>query len=155
MARKPKIAPPPADLAELDKVVEAQSTGKLIPILSFDGVSPLGFSIRVAGPDSPMADAARQMMQQELVDRESLEPLTLDERREQGMLYLSRITMGFEPAAILDGRQLQNTPEDALKLYRRFRFIYRQVDESAGKREDFLPEHDSPSPTQSESESEA
>lgn len=155
MARKAKTVAPPADLSELDKVIEAQEEGRLIPIVNFDGVSPLGFSIRVAGPDSKMADAARQTMQQELIDRESLEPLTPDERRIQGMRYVSRITMGFEPQAILDGRPLENTPEDAFKLYNRFRFIYKQIDDVAGRREDFLSAVVSPSPTQSETESEA
>ena len=146
MAPKKKIVPPPADLAELDKVVTAQEEGRLVPIVNYDGTSPLGFSIRVAGPDSTRADEARAKMQAELVARESLEPLSPDERREQGLRYVARLVMGFEPRARLDGRDLEATEEDALKLFRRFRWIYKQVDDVAGRREDFLSAADSLSP---------
>lgn len=152
MAPRKKIAPP-ADLAELDKVVTAQEEGRLIPIFNYDGISPLGFSIRVAGPDSKRADDARAAMQNDLKDRESLEPLTREERLEQGMKYIARITMGFEPKAVLDGRPLQATEEDAMKLFRRFRWIYKQVDDVAARREDFLFDVDSPSPSASGDES--
>lgn len=136
MAKK-KIAPP-ADLAELDRVVEAQETGILIPIMHVDGVSPLGFSVRVAGPDSSRAQRAREIMQQELVNRGSLEPLSPAESLEQGVRYLARITMGWEPQIKLDGKILEYSEENAVNLYNRFRFIRQQVDSKAGQRELFL-----------------
>lgn len=141
----PRKRSAPADLSELDKAVAVQEEGIVIPILHMDGTSPLGFGIRVAGPDSERAIKARQIMSMEAIERESLEPLTSDERFVQGTKYLARISISFDGQAKLDGKVLGNTEEDFVKLYRRFRFIREQVDRGAAGREGFLLASETPS----------
>lgn len=150
MARKLKA---PDDLAELDQFVQAQEDGMLIPIFHMDKATSLGFSIRVAGPDSDRAAEAKQKMHDDLIARNNLEPLTPSERVAQANRYLARITMGWEPQIRMDGKDLEYNEENAFALYSRFRFIKEQVDNKAGLRDRFLSLSVEDLRTPSESES--
>jgi hypothetical protein len=153
MARKTRQ--PPADLAELDPVVQQQEEGILVPIMNMDGRSPLGFSVRVAGPDSERAARERENWQTALMARGTVEALTPAERAEFSLNYLVGVTIGWgEGDRIqLDGNILEPTPENFRKLYVRFRFIREQIDLSAGNREDFLAASEKVSSEPSETES--
>lgn len=128
----------PTDLSELDTVAQIQEEGIIVDLLNMDGVSPLGFGIRVAGPDSSRADKARDEAQAWLMARESIEPLSATEQAEQNILYLANVSIEIVGTAVLDKVPLTNTFEDFKKLYSRFRFIRQQVDVKAGRREGFL-----------------
>lgn len=148
-----KIRSAPADLSELDKLVTAQEEGIVVELFNMDGRSPLGFGIRVAGPDSERAAAARRMRAQEFVARQSLEPLSDDEEYVSGTRYLSRICIGFTAPAKLDGVFLQDREEDFYKLFQRFRFIRNQLDVGAANRESFLLSSETSSEEPSEEQS--
>lgn len=147
---KRKVRAAPDDLSELDKVVEAQEEGVVVELFNMDGRSPLGFGIRVAGPDSERAASARRARAQEYVARQSLEPLSEDEEYLSGTKYLSRICVGFVGKAKLDGSFLQDREEDFFKLFQRFRFIRNQIDVGAANRESFLLSSEQSSETPSE-----
>jgi hypothetical protein len=150
MSTKKNTAPSdPVDLNQFDKMVENQEEGILIPIKGADGRSELGFSIRVAGPDSQRAQQALDVIQQELLDQEALEPATNSEAALRRMRYFAMVTMDFvaaeredgskpEHAMQLDGAPLPFSENNALRLYQRFRFIYQQVVAKADTRAAFL-----------------
>lgn len=137
MARKRST---PVDLSELDGAVAIQEEGVVIQVFNMDGQTPLGFGIRIAGPDSDRAKMARRGMVDDATERGSLEPLTDDERYAQATRYLARLSISFEGSARLDGQVLRNTEADFYKLYQRFRFIRNQIDQGAASREPFLRE---------------
>ncbi len=157
MAAKNKTAPAEhVDLSSFDDAVQRQNEGILVPIYSMDGKSRLGFSIRVAGPDSERAQEALDAIQQEVLEKESLEPATSREVAQRRIKYFAKVTMDFVPdqradgttpdvAIILDGKPLPFSEENAMKLYQRFRFIYLQVQAKADTRSAFL--NGSPKPS--------
>lgn len=125
------------DLSEFDEVIQKQEQGIDVQILGMDGRTPLGFSIRVAGPDSERAQRASDELQQELIDGERLAAPTVADFNLRTLRYLSKITIGWTSFR-LDGAELPCTEENAQALYTRFRFIRQQVDAKAGKRAAFL-----------------
>lgn len=125
------------DLASLDAAIKKQDEGLDIDIKGLDGKSPLGFSIKVAGPDSERAAKAHDEIQQELVEREDLSELSLEDRRANGLRYLAKLVISWTPF-ILEGMELPCTEENAVKLFTRFKFIREQVDAKAGRRAAFL-----------------
>lgn len=126
------------DLSSFDIAMKRQEEGILIPIVSMDGKTPLGFSIRVAGPDSERAIAAGEAMGNELIERENLATLTSKDRRESMVRYLARVTLEFVPCVLIDGKEFSYSEENAVMLYSRYPFIREQVDRSASKRAAFL-----------------
>lgn len=128
----------PIDLSAFDEVVKKQDEGITVDIVGMDGKSPLGLSIRVAGPDSERAQKAQEELADELIDQENLTRLKAKEAAQRGIRYLARITMGWEPAVVLDGKELAYSPENAEKVYARFKFIREQVDRAAGNRARFM-----------------
>jgi hypothetical protein len=127
----------PVDLAQFDAAVAKQEEGILVPILGMDGKTSLGFSIRVAGPDSKRAKDAQEELADELIESENLTRLQAREVADRGYRYLAKVTMGWEPAIVLDGQEMAYSEENAEKLYRRFNFIKEQVDRAAGNRTRF------------------
>ena len=135
----------PVDLAQFDEAVKKQGAGILVPILGMDGRTPLGFSIRVAGPDSDRAKQAQDDLSEELIDQQNMARMSARDAAQRGLRYLAKITMGWEkadgsdgPAIVLDGEALAYSEENAVKLYQRFAFIKEQVDRAAGSRARFL-----------------
>jgi hypothetical protein len=126
------------DLAQFDDAVKRQNDGIEIEIKSMDGKTPLGFSIKVAGPDSDVATKAQEELADQLIEDGDISRLKAREAADQGIKYLARITLGWAPAIVLDGQKLEYSPANAEKLYRRFKFIREQVDRAAGKRAAFL-----------------
>lgn len=59
----PKTQAKTFDLASLDAAIKKQDEGIDIDIKGLDGKSPLGFSIKVAGPDSERAAKAHDEIQ--------------------------------------------------------------------------------------------
>lgn len=145
-----KTAPhEPVDLSSFDGMVQRQEEGILVRILGPDGKTPLGFSIRVAGPDSEIAQAALDAIQQEVLEQESLDAPTQREIAQRRLSYFAKVTMDFvadaredgvvpDVAVKLDGAPLPCSEENATKLYQRFKFILAQVRAKADTRSAFL-----------------
>lgn len=127
----------PVDLSKLDAGIKRQDDGILVPINGLDN-KPLGFSIRVAGPDSKRAKAASEAMTDELIASEDDGRPTARTGAVRAIRFLARVTMGWEPAVVLDGETLEYDEENAFRLYQRFDFIAQQVNRAAGKRAAFL-----------------
>lgn len=138
-AKEPVEKKASIDLAKFDKLAENQEKGADVAILGPDGKTPLGFSIRVAGPDSEKQRKAVETLQNEQLAREDLTELTAEDiglRRVRG-LAMSIISWDeFQ----LDGQPYKLTVENATKLFQRFPFIREQVEAKAGKRAAFLKE---------------
>lgn len=150
MADKKNTSPAePVDLSKFDDAVKRMEDGILVPIVSMDGKSPLGFSIKVAGPDSERAQQALNDIQQELIEEGSDQPATSADVALRRMKYFAKVTIDFVPderpdgttpdvAVKLDGEPLPYSEENASKLYQRFRFILQQVQLKADTRAAFL-----------------
>lgn len=126
----------PFDLASLDTVVQAQESGIDIEIKGPDGKTPIGFSIRVAGPDSERSRKAIESITDEYLDREDASPTTAAELDRRGLLVLSKSVISWTPIK-LDGEDLVCSEENAQRLFVRFRFIREQVERKAGRRSAF------------------
>lgn len=137
------------DLAQFDAAVQRQEDGILVPIYGMDGKTRLGFSIRVAGPDSTRSTEALDAIQQELVEEASLETAKPSDNANRRLRYFAKVTMDFVPdqradgttpevAIVLDKEPLPFSEANAEKLYQRFRFIYQQVAAKADTRAAFL-----------------
>lgn len=140
------------DLTPFDEALRRQDEGIDVPVLSMDGKTPTGLSIRVAGPDSDRATQARQELQQELIAANRLAPLTPAETAAQGTRFLAKITLGWSPSVTMGGQELSYSEANAIRIYERFRFIRQQVDMAAGSRLAFMTALPSSSATPSESE---
>ncbi|MDJ1465655.1 hypothetical protein [Nitratireductor sp. GZWM139] len=125
------------DLSSFDDAKAKHEAGIEIAIVGPDGKTPMGFSIRAAGPDSERAQIAQEELADELIEQENLTRLKAREAAQRGIRYLAKLTMGWVPNIILDGQELEFSEENAEKLYRRHRFIREQVDKAAGNRARF------------------
>ncbi len=125
------------DLSSFDEAKRRHDEGIDVPILGPDGKTELGFTIRVAGPDSERAQTAQEELADELIDQENLSRLKAREAAQRGIRYLAKLTIGWAPNIILDGQELEFSEDNAAMLYRRHRFIREQVDRAAGNRARF------------------
>lgn len=142
----------PVDLSEFDEMVSRQEQGILVPIhkpLPNGKSAPLGFSIRIAGPDSTRAQEALDEIQMDMIAAESLDVSTPTSVADRRIAYFAKVTLDFVPderedgtkpdhAMILDGAPLPYSEANAAKLYTRFRFILQQVQSRADTRAAFL-----------------
>lgn len=125
------------DLGQFDAAIEQMEAGLDLPILGMDG-KPLGLTIRIAGPDSSRAQAAREALHQEAVESERLTPLTAAEVAAQGTRFLAKLTIGWTPTVTVDGEVLEYSEANAIRVYEKYRFIRQQVDNAAGSRAGFF-----------------
>lgn len=123
----------PLDLAQFDAAIRKQDEGILVPIMGMDGKTPLGFSIRIAGPDSDRARAAGEAMTDELIESENIGRLSAKQSSERGIRYLAKVTIGWEPYIVIDGKEMAYSEENAVMLYQRFAFIKEQLDRKGGR----------------------
>lgn len=126
------------DLSTFDEAIKKQEDGIPVPIVGMDGKTDLGFSIRVAGPDSERAMLAKEELGDKMISEERFGAVSAKEAVANGIQYLAKITIGWEPAIKLDGKEMEYSVENAVKVYTRFNFIREQVDLAAGKRSRFI-----------------
>lgn len=126
------------DLSSFEDAIQKQEKGIDVPILGMDGKTPLGLTIRVAGPDSDRAQKAQEELADELIEQENMTRLNARDAAKRGIKYLARITIGWAPDVVLDGQELAYSPENAERVYTKFRFIREQVDRAAGNRARFI-----------------
>lgn len=128
----------PVDLSAFDAAMDRQERGIEVPILDQAGKKKLGLTITVVGRDSRRAIAAQDEMTEELVEREIDSPLSAAERRDRGIRFLAKLSTGWTPNIILDGKELAFSEANAVKLYTRHPFIKEQVDVAVGSRSRFI-----------------
>src|SRR5262245_41152977 len=124
------------DLARFDAMQTAQEAGLDVEIKGTDN-KKLGFTIRVAGPDSTRQRKAIEKMAQERMDADDPTPLTPQELYDRQTRALAVSTISWTPFK-LDGAIYELSEENAYKLYNRFPFIRDQVAERAGRRSAFF-----------------
>ena len=125
-----------ADLSQFDALQAAQEAGLDVEIRGPDN-KKLGFTIRIAGPDSVRQRRAIEKMAAERLasdDPTPLSPAELFDRQTRG---LAIATISWTPFK-LDGTVYELNEENAYKLYTRFAFIRDQVAERAGRRSAFF-----------------
>lgn len=125
------------DLGAFDELNKRQEDGIDVPIKGPDG-RDLGFSIRIAGPDSQVQKRAVDTLTEERLKREDSGPLTADEIRLRQMRGVALSCMGWTPFK-LDGKVLPFNEKNAMLLFARHPFIYEQVEARGGRRASFLP----------------
>lgn len=126
------------DLDQFSGLIEAQEQGFAVPIKGPDGVTDLGLTITVAGPDSARQKKARQKQINRRIAKRNPGPMTAEELAETEIEMLSEITISWAPSVKVGGKELTCSIENAATLYRSYPFIAEQVNLAAGSRADFL-----------------
>ncbi len=124
------------DLAIFDGMQKAQEDGLDVEIRGPDN-KKLGFSIRIAGPDSIRQRRAIEKMAAERMASDDPTPLSPQELFDRQTRGLASSTISWTPFK-MDGGVYELTEENAYKLYTRFPFIRDQVAERAGRRSAFF-----------------
>lgn len=124
------------DLTGLDADIKKQEEGIVIELKGMDGKTPLGVSVRVAGPDSDRQVKALAALTDEYLDRQESVETTAAELDRRSLILLAKSTIEWTPV-VLDGVDLPYSEENAIKLYSRFRFIREQVEKKASTRKAF------------------
>jgi len=124
------------DLNVFDGMQKAQEDGLDVEIRGPDN-KKLGFSIRIAGPDSIRQRRAVEKMAAERMASDDPTPLSPQELYDRQTRGLASSTISWTPFK-MDGGVYELTEENAYKLYNRFPFIRDQVAERAGRRSAFF-----------------
>jgi len=124
------------DLSRFDAMQQAQEAGLDIEIRDPNG-KKLGFTIRIAGPDSVRQRKAIEKMAAERLASDDPTPLTPAELYDRQTRGLAVATISWTPFK-LDGGLYELSEDNAYKLYNRFAFIRDQVSERAGRRSAFF-----------------
>ncbi len=124
------------DLAIFDGMQKAQEDGLDVEIRGPDN-KKLGFSIRIAGPDSIRQRRAVEKMAAERMASDDPTPLSPQDLYDRQTRGLASSTISWTPFK-MDGGVYELTEENAYKLYTRFAFIRDQVAERAGRRSAFF-----------------
>lgn len=124
------------DLSRFDALQAAQEAGIDVEIRGPDN-KKLGFSIRIAGPDSTRQRRAIEKMAAERLASDDPTPLTAAELYDRQTRGLASSTISWTPFK-LDGGIYELTEESAYALYVRLPFIRDQVAERAGRRSAFF-----------------
>jgi len=124
------------DLAIFDGMQKAQEDGLDVEIRGPDN-KKLGFSIRIAGPDSIRQRRAVEKMAAERMASDDPTPLSPQDLYDRQTRGLASSTISWTPFK-MDGGVYELTEENAYKLYTRFPFIRDQVAERAGRRSAFF-----------------
>lgn len=127
----------PVDLSCFDYEKKKHEEGISVAIKDPLG-NDTGFSIRIAGEYSERAQKARRELSDELIAGGKLGALSADEVADRNIRYLAKITLGWTPNAVVEGKELEFSEANAVKVYRRYPSIREQVDTEAGKRERFI-----------------
>jgi hypothetical protein len=135
-ATKAEAAVELTDLSRFDAMQTAQEAGLDIEIRGPDN-KKIGFTIRIAGPDSLRQRKAIERMAAERMASDDPTPLGPQELYDRQTRGLAGATISWTPFK-LDGAMYELSEENAYKLYNRFPFIRDQVAERAGRRSAFF-----------------
>jgi len=126
-----------SDLSELDAMQTAMENGIEVPILDPTGKKSMGFSIRIAGPDSKLQKQIQRELTDERLNSDDPSPLKAQDIEDRKLRSLARLTLGWGEFK-LDGGIYPFNEANAFSLYTRFPFISDQVEAKAGRRAAFL-----------------
>lgn len=115
------------DLSQFDSLAATQEGGVDVEVKGPDGRTPLGLTIRVAGPDSARQRAAYEEIANARLASESTDPISAADIRRNTISVLSRATVSWTPNPIVDGAELECSADNAAKVYQRYPFILDQV----------------------------
>lgn len=127
-----------ADLDSFAGLAKAQEDGFPVVIKGPDGVSDLGLTITVAGPDSDRQRSARRKQIDRRLARRNPGPLSAAEIEESSIKLLAETVISWSPDPTFGGKATSCSPENVETVLRAFPFIREQLDASAGSRADFL-----------------
>lgn len=125
------------DLTQFADLIPAQEEGIVVDILHPVTGDPIGMSVQVAGPDSERARKARQAvmnanMRSNAASRPKANELEESQRKVIAKSVISWI--GVE----LDGKELDCTTDNVIKVFADYPFIYEQVSGAAANRAGFI-----------------
>lgn len=130
----------PKDLAQFDDLQKKQEAGIDVEINGPDG-KPLGFSIKIAGPDSERQRKASEEIMDERLLSDSAAPANAADLTRARVQGLAKSTISWTPFK-LDGGEYAYSEENAQKLYVRFPWLREQVEAKAGRRAAFMKPSD-------------
>ncbi len=124
------------ELSGFDKIKQAQEEGLAVDILDPTG-SPIGVTIRVAGPDSDRFRKAREKQIDSRIELRQGTPMKAAQHTLESVTFLAEVTIDWTEMS-LDGRDYPCTKENALALYQRFPWMAEQLDEKCAVRRLFM-----------------
>lgn len=136
------------DLSEFDDFVNGQEDGIPVEILKPDFVTPMGVTIRVAGPDSKRRRKAVAEIVGSASKSQDLTAVNPEWDDQFWVSLISKTTVSWEPNFSLGGEQLECNEANAKKIYDRYRFIFDQVKARANNRAAFFSSLAKPSDKQ-------
>lgn len=124
------------DLSAFDGLKDAQEAGIDVEIKDPKG-TPVGITIKVAGPDSERQRKAIKALTDQRINSEDLSSATADDFENNTIRILAASVISWSPI-VLDDADLPYTEENAIRLFSRFPFIREQIEKKAGKRAGFM-----------------
>lgn len=139
--KEPAEAPAFIDLSLLDENLHLQETGISVEIVGPTN-KPTGLIIEIFGPDSTRAMKASselaKMIEQEAAVENNLEIDTPEAQRRRQILYLAKITKGWNVPPKVGGETLSFSEENAVTLYSKYPIIENQIRFKADRRGSFI-----------------
>lgn len=127
-----------ADLDRFEGLDKVQDEGVDVPIIGPDG-EPLGWTIRVAGPDSARAKRIQRRIVASRVNRRTTAALSSEEVEAEQLQGLAELTIGWSPVKLFGG-DFPYSAANAKKLYSTsfLGFVRDQVNIGSGDRAGFF-----------------
>ena len=126
------------DLSAFDTLAVSQDEGIDVDVKAPDRRTPLGLTIRVAGPDSARQKAARNEITNARLADENAHPMSADDIESSMLKVLAKATVSWSPNPKFDGDERECSEANAAALYRKYPFIFEQVRAKAENRAAFL-----------------
>lgn len=112
------------DLDAFAGLVKAQEAGYPVQIKAPDGVTPLGLTITMAGPDSPQQKAGRRKVLDARTADGQLGAMSMEDYNRE---VAAESALSWTPDIVVGGETLACTPENARKVFTAHPFILDQV----------------------------
>ena len=136
------------DLSAFDTLASTQETGIDIDIKGPDRRTTLGFTIRVAGPDSDRQKAAYRDITNARLAAEDAAPMSAADIEKNIVTVLSRATISWTPNPKFGGEEKECTVDNVAAVYKAYPFILEQVRAKAENRAAFTKGSVAPSAEQ-------
>lgn len=123
-------------MIDLDKFATVDEID--VEIKGPDRRTPIGLTIRIAGPDSDRQRKAADAITNERLADENAAPLTADDIRKRTIEVLAKATVSWSPDVKVGGEDLQCSEANARLVYEMYPFILEQVRAKAENRAAFI-----------------
>jgi hypothetical protein len=129
------------DLSLLDENLQLQEDGIEVVIVGPTN-KPTGLVLTIYGPDSSRAAKAVKeltaLIEQEAAKEGDADVDSPEAQRRRSIIYLAKVTKGWNFPPVIDGEQLSFSEENVVKLYTRYPIIEGQVRFKADRRGSFI-----------------